>query len=99
MVLEILAYAFVTILIVVLGTIYFKLVYSEKKMYDVFRAQGIPGEPFVPIIGQISKLRKDREMDTQMSYLQELKGKIWKYILIWFWPTFSYCCVGTRFTC
>jgi cytochrome P450 len=76
----------VVILIVLLAVIYFKLVYSEKKLYDAFRAQGVPGEPFVPILGQLSELRRNRELDAGMGYLQKLHEKHGNAFLLGFGP-------------
>jgi cytochrome P450 len=86
MVLQFLVYSFVIILIVVLAIIYFKLIYFEKKFYDAFRAQGVNGEPFVPIFGQLSELRRHREIDAGMGFLQKLHEKHGNSFLLGFGP-------------
>ena len=30
-----------------------KLVRPEKRAYDILRAQGVPGEPFIPLLGPL----------------------------------------------
>jgi len=65
----------VIIIVVVFAIIYFKLVYSQKQLYNALRAQGIKGEPFAPIVGQLSELRKRRENGTIMDYFKEQAEK------------------------
>ncbi|CAF1663082.1 unnamed protein product, partial [Adineta ricciae] len=38
---------------ILIGIIYLKLIRPQKQVYDAFRAQGIPGEPFIPFVGQL----------------------------------------------
>ncbi|CAF4053957.1 unnamed protein product, partial [Rotaria sp. Silwood1] len=75
MILLILIYSFVLFIVAAIAVIYFKLVYPAKKIYDVFRAQGICGEPFIPLFGQLSELRKQRNNDASMIYHEELVKK------------------------
>jgi cytochrome P450 len=63
------------IIAVVVVIIYFKLIRPQKQLYDAFRAQGISGEPFVPLIGQIFEYSRQRENDTSVVYIQELAKK------------------------
>jgi hypothetical protein len=63
---------FVLLVLIILATIYFKLIHPEKRIYDVLHAQGINGEPFVPLIGQISEFRRYREADMIMAYYEDL---------------------------
>ena len=61
--------------------IYVKLVRRQKYVYDTLKAQGIPGEPFVPIIGQISDaLRADKE-DRGVEYFRDLSKKFGDHYL------------------
>jgi len=86
MTLELFLYYFVTIVIVILGIIYFKIIYPEKKIYDALRAQGIPGEPFRPLIGQLPELRKHRQQDSIMDYFLTLCQKHGSVFLFNFGP-------------
>jgi len=76
----------VIIIVVVFAIIYFKLVYSQKQLYNALRAQGIKGEPFAPIVGQLSELRKRRENDTMMDYFKEKAEKHGYAYLLGFGP-------------
>jgi cytochrome P450 len=71
----ILLYVFGIIVLLSFAIIYFKLIYSEKRVYDIFRAQGVNGEPFVPLMGQISQLYRYREADMLMDFFEDLVKK------------------------
>jgi cytochrome P450 len=86
MICQILLYTFVSIVLLVITIIYFKLIRPEKQLYDIFRAQGVKGEPFVPLIGQLPALRRYRKMDMSMNYLQELCQKHGNIFLFGFGP-------------
>jgi cytochrome P450 len=86
MILQFLLYSFVLIIIVVLAFIYYKLVYLEKQIYNAFRAQGVNGEPFVPILGQLPELRRSRQKDAGLDYLQKLNEKHGNSFLFSFGP-------------
>ncbi|CAF1207772.1 unnamed protein product [Adineta ricciae] len=66
---------FVLILIVLLILIYYKLTYKSKEIYEKLRSQNVPGEPFVPIFGQIKEFRKYFQLDKPMEYQIDLQGK------------------------
>jgi cytochrome P450 len=55
--------------------IYWKIVRPGKHVYDILRRQGVPGEPFVPIIGQLLQLRRYRANNRTMAYFDDLKEK------------------------
>ena len=55
--------------------IYWKLIRPEKEVYDRLRRQGVPGEPFIPIIGQMPQLRRARDQQGLMEYHQLLAKK------------------------
>jgi cytochrome P450 len=74
------------IILIIIVIIYFKLIRPEKRVYDIFRAQGINGEPFVPLIGQISQLKRSREADMMMVYFEELAKKYGHVFLFCFGP-------------
>ena len=52
-----LVYAFAIVIVVIL-IVYVKLIRPEKRTFDEFRAQGVGGEPFVPLFGQLPELLK-----------------------------------------
>ncbi|CAF4873941.1 unnamed protein product, partial [Rotaria magnacalcarata] len=48
--------------------IYIKLIRPAKQLYDAFRAQGFPGEPFVPLIGQMKDYQQAEKSSDVLSY-------------------------------
>ncbi|CAF1174126.1 unnamed protein product [Adineta ricciae] len=74
--------ALLTVLYVLLGSIsfiifyiYWKYIYSKKCLYLMFRNQGIPCEPFVPFVGQLSDIRRASVNDNAMDYRLALAKK------------------------
>ncbi|CAF1484521.1 unnamed protein product, partial [Rotaria sordida] len=51
------------------------LIRPGKQTYDAFHAQGISGESFVPLVGQLSKNIKQHNNDAVMTYYEELVKK------------------------
>ncbi|UJR23084.1 hypothetical protein I4U23_026107 [Adineta vaga] len=84
--LETLLYIFVTIIILTILIVYIKVIRPQKLLYDIFRAQGIKGEPFVPIVGQLSEIRRYRQADAVMDYQKELTEKHGNTFLLCFGP-------------
>ncbi|CAF0856846.1 unnamed protein product [Adineta ricciae] len=74
------------IVVLLVAFVYFKLVRRQKQLYDAFRVQGIKGEPFVPLVGQILELSKQRDNDTSVVYFQELAKKHGDVFLFGFGP-------------
>ncbi|CAF1001195.1 unnamed protein product [Adineta steineri] len=72
---SILLYIFIIILSILCFIIYIKLIRPEKIIYNKLRRQGINGEPFVPLFGQISEIHRYREADKMMNYFEELVQK------------------------
>ncbi|UJR07710.1 hypothetical protein I4U23_011995 [Adineta vaga] len=66
--------------------IYMKLVRPEKRAYDILRAQGVPGEPFIPLLGQLSTLHRYREADIMMKYYEDMTEKYGSVFLYCFGP-------------
>ena len=73
---------FLLILCTILGsflavviTLYWKFIRPEKNLYDFYRSQGIPGEPFVPLVGQLSDIRRANQKDAGMDYRMSLVKK------------------------
>jgi cytochrome P450 len=87
MVFEILLYTFVTAILSTIVIVYLKVIRPQKRIYDIFRAQGIPGEPFVPIVGQLSEIRRYRKIDAVMEFSQDLTKKHGNVFLFGFGPT------------
>jgi cytochrome P450 len=75
MVIQILLYALVTIIFLTFVILYFKLIRPEKRLYDAFRAQGVNGEPFVPLIGQLPEIRRHRKTGSPMDFHEKLTRK------------------------
>jgi cytochrome P450 len=76
----------VIIIFIFLTIIYVKLIRPEKRKYDILRAQGIKGEPFVPLIGQISQLYRYREADMLMRFYEDLVKKHGNVFLFGYGP-------------
>ena len=55
--------------------IYWKWIRPLKSIYDDLRKQGVPHEPFVPIIGQLPELRRHREEGRLLEYHEALTAK------------------------
>jgi cytochrome P450 len=66
--------------------IYFKLIYPEKRLYDIFRAQGVNCEPFVLLIGQLPQIRRHRKNGSPMDFHQELVRKHGNIYIFCFGP-------------
>ncbi len=71
----ILLYIFVIILLLIFAIIYFKLIRPGQRIYNIFRAQGVNGEPFVPFYGQKSELQRYRRADMTMNFYEDLVKK------------------------
>ena len=66
--------------------VYWKFIRPEKHLYDVLRAQNIPGEPFVPLIGQLRQLTRDRDADQMMKFYEDQVAKYGHVYLSSFGP-------------
>jgi cytochrome P450 len=86
MIFQFLLYTCVIIILLIIGIIYFKLIRPEKLIYDTFRAQGIQGEPFVPLVGQLPEVVKQRNNDRMMIYYDELAIKYGYVYIFGFGP-------------
>jgi cytochrome P450 len=56
-------------------SIYWKLIRPVKRIYDILGKQGVPHEPFIPILGQGSELRRYREEGRLFEYHEKLTKK------------------------
>ncbi|CAF1233489.1 unnamed protein product [Adineta ricciae] len=86
MVLQTLLYISVLIITFFILILYIKLIRPSKRLYDIFRAQGITGEPFVPIIGQLPEIRRYRKADAAIAYQEDLVRKHGNVLLFCFGP-------------
>jgi cytochrome P450/NADPH-cytochrome P450 reductase len=68
-------YTICTLSFVSLFLIYWKLIRPGKHIYNILRAQGIPCEPFVPLVGQIPRLYQYRKQNEIMKFHEELGAK------------------------
>ncbi|CAF1189355.1 unnamed protein product [Rotaria sp. Silwood1] len=74
------------LIISIVVLIYWKLIRTPKRFYDEFRRQGVPGEPFVPLIGQLRDLYRAIQNDASMAYRMSLAQKHGYVYLIGFGP-------------
>ena len=81
-------YFFLVGFLILLGfvLIYWKVIFPQKRIYDVFRTQGVKGEPFVPFIGQIPELLQYRNNDALLSFHEKLRNKHGYLYLFGFGP-------------
>ncbi|CAF2312524.1 unnamed protein product [Rotaria sp. Silwood2] len=75
MLLLILLYTLLFFILITIAIIYFKIIYPEKRIHHAFRTQGIGGEPFIPLIGQLPEFRRQVNNDALMIYQEELAEK------------------------
>ena len=86
MVYQVVLYICVIVVVLIVAAAYFKLVLPERRVYDQFRAQGVRGEPFVPILGQLPAFRRSRKADRGMDYFEDLRAKHGNAFLFGFGP-------------
>ena len=68
-------YTILGLIITVCICLYVKLVRKPKHIFDTLKAQGIPGEPFVPIIGQMLNVLRANKEDRSVEYFYDLSKK------------------------
>src|SRR5579871_6029841 len=68
-------YGSVIIIFILVIHIYWKFIRPTKRIYDILRGQGVPSEPFIPIIGQLPEIRAHRQKDQTLEYQQNLTKK------------------------
>ena len=66
--------------------VYWILIRPQKRLYDIFRSQGIPCEPFVPLIGQLPDILRETRKDGAINYRMELIRKHGYIYVIGFGP-------------
>lgn len=67
-------YLLLSVLLVVFS-VYWKWVRPSKSIYDSLTRQGIGHEPFVPLLGQLSEIRRYREAGRLLDYHEMLREK------------------------
>ena len=80
-------YTFVAVILSIVFIVYWKLVRSQKRLYDFFRSQDVPGEPFIPIVGQVPEINRTRAKGNYMGYYEGLVKKHGHVFLMGFGPT------------
>ena len=68
-------YAILAVFSSIIFTIYWKFIRPPKRLYDIYRKQGISCEPFVPLVGQLPKIRQAADNDVAVNYRLELVRK------------------------
>ncbi|CAF3017769.1 unnamed protein product [Rotaria sp. Silwood2] len=66
--------------------VYLKLIYPQKRLYNIFQAQGIPGEPFIPLVGQLFDMMRASKENKGVEYFHELSQKNGRRFLFGFGP-------------
>ena len=75
MIFYIILHAFLGTILAVSLFIYFKVVCPQKRLYDSFKVQGVPCEPFVPIFGQLFDLIRANQQNKALEYFNDLAQK------------------------
>ena len=92
MVLSTAIYIILAAILALLSILYFKLIRPQKKIYDAFRAQGITGESFRPLLGQTPEMLKYLKSDGLFVFFDKLVEKYGPVFLFAFGPlTRVYC--------
>ena len=65
----------IVILLLLLFYLYWNYVRPAKTIYDSLRKQGVPAEPFIPLIGQGSEIRRYREEGRLLEYHKKLTAR------------------------
>jgi cytochrome P450 len=68
-------YIVVGVVFAALSIIYLKLIRPQQRLYDAFRNQGIPCEPFIPIFGQLFDMIRANKENKGLEYFNELAQK------------------------
>lgn len=87
----------ITVVTLLVIYIYAKLIRPEKEVYDRLRRQSVPGEPFVPIIGQMPQLLRARDQQGLIEYHQQLAKKHGPVFLIGYAPLIRRVVLETRY--
>ncbi|CAF3142636.1 unnamed protein product [Rotaria sp. Silwood2] len=80
-------YTIVLLVSFIVFIIYWNWIRPQKRFYDDFCSQCIPGEPFVPLVGQWPEMRRASEKDAGVEYRMGLVQKHGYVYLTGFSPT------------
>ena len=86
MIVVVLLYIFIAVVLATAVIVYWKIVRPAKRVYNELQSQGIPGEPFVPLIGQLPLIRRYRQKDAVMDFAVDLIRKHGNVCLFGFGP-------------
>jgi cytochrome P450 len=86
MLFEFVFYLCLSCTLVISVIVYWMIIRPQKQLYDIFRAQGINGERFVPLIGQLPEIYRYRQNDMVMSFQEDLRRKYGTAYLFCFGP-------------
>lgn len=79
-------YVVFLLIITLVVFVYWKLIRPQKRFYDIFHRQEVPGEPFIPLLGQLPDLYRAIAKDASMAYRMSLAQKHGYVYLISFGP-------------
>ncbi|CAF0962863.1 unnamed protein product [Adineta steineri] len=65
----------ICVIILILLIICYKLIEKPRQIYNALRLQGVPGDPFIPIFGQLKEHRRYYESDKHMEFYMDLEKK------------------------
>lgn len=86
MMLIIILSSFVIFISTIVFLIYWKFIRRQKRFYDTFREQGVSCEPFVPLVGQLSEMRRESQNDNIINYRKRLIEKHGYVYVVGFGP-------------
>src|SRR5689334_4639004 len=86
MILSVIGYTILAFILLLIIFIYSKFVHTQKRLYNILRAQGIPGEPFIPVVGQLFDFIRASKEDRGVEYFYELSQKHGYYFLVGLGP-------------
>ena len=75
-----------TVIFIIVFKIYWSSIRPSKRIYDYLREQGVPSEPFVPIVGQLPEIRRFREQGHLIEFHEKLTKKHGKTYLFGLGP-------------
>ena len=79
----------IALILAIVLLIYWKLIRPQKRFYDLFQQQGVSCEPFVPLVGQLSDMRRESQNDTIVNYRKKLIEKHGYVYVIGFGPAIN----------
>ena len=68
-------YAVMALALIAIALIYVQLIRPQKRVYDAFQRQGIPGERFIPLVGQLPDMIRASKRGKGVDYFDELAHK------------------------